>query len=177
VKKIIVLIAGLFFSRFALGQAAPSSNVISASLPTGAVQLTKDQTVSVLHKNFKHYKIPIDNTHLKVDNYYQLDGIVFSFWDFETDPQFKRSLEEISSGVGAILKRNNDTVSFNKIVIINNIKFLEYEFSEGNEISLWFQSDVNKHYQNIVGVIQLKKGDEEKAQRFLDSFLNSVHFK
>jgi hypothetical protein len=169
--KNLFLIACLFFNIGAWGQ-VPKSDVVSASLPKGAISLRKEQVSKIVHDNFKRSSIPLD-----VENYYQLDGIVMSFWDDEVNPEFKRSLEDIQLGMLGIFKRNNDVVNFSKIISVNNIRFLVYEYQIDDEVNLCFQSDFNKHNKHIGGIVQFKKPDEDKGQKVLQGLLQSMHFK
>jgi hypothetical protein len=170
-KNIVFLIIGLLISSQLIGQ-TPKSDVVSVRLPHGATSLTKEQLSKVAHNNFKRSGVPLD-----VENYYQLDGLIISFWDIEVNPDFNRSLEEIRSGMVAILKRNNDTVNFSKIITVNNIQFLEYEYQKDDEVYLRFQSEFNKNHKNICGIIQFKKPDQDKAHKALQDLLQSIHFK
>jgi hypothetical protein len=177
VKKIIVLNIGLFLSIVVFGQASPSSKIIDASMPAGTSMLTNDQMSQYMKSNFKRNGIPIDNKYLDVTNYYKKEGLIISFWDFETDTSYRISLEGIGAGILGLLKRNKDTVNLYRIVKINDIKFLEYEYQQDNEIFLRFQSDANAKNQNICGLIQCKKPDERIAQSYLQELLQSMHFK
>jgi hypothetical protein len=175
-KKVVFSIIGLLFSFVGICQ-VPNSQVIDATLPKGTVSLSKEQASTMLHNNFKRYEVPTNSKYLDIKNYYQMDGLLVAFWDDEVNPQFKRSLETIRSGIMGVFRYTHDTVNFSKIITLNNINFLEYEFKKEDEVYLWFQSDVNKNDKNICGVIQFKKGNEDKAQKYLDDFLGTVRFK
>ena len=130
-KKITFLIFGLCWSFKAISQQIPSSEVLTASMPPGSKLLTQDQLVKFTRKNFTRTPIPADKK-----NIYQLDGIIISFWDIEQDTEYKRSLEEIRSGMLGVLKYAHDTVNFSKIITINNSQFLVYEYQKEDEVYL-----------------------------------------
>jgi hypothetical protein len=175
-KKAFFSIIGLLFGLTGICQ-IPKSEVVNATLPQGTKSLTKEQTSTILRNNFKRNEVPTDNKSLNIQNYYQMNGLIIAFWDDEVNPPFNRSLEEISSGMTGIFKYNHDTVNFNRIITLNNVKYLEYEIQKEDEAYLWFQSEVNKNNKSICGVIQFKKQDETKAEKYLDDLLKSVHFK
>jgi ABC-type antimicrobial peptide transport system permease subunit len=170
-RKVILLITALFFSICAIGQ-APKSKVVSINVPAGAVQLTKEQAAEVIHANFKQTSIPLDK-----ENYYQLNGLVMSFWDDEVNPEFNRSLEDIRSGILGVFHYNHDVVNFAKIILVNNVHFLIYEFQKDDGVVLRFQSEFTKSNKGVLGIIEFKKPDEEKAQKALQDLLQSIHFK
>jgi len=171
-KNITFFTICLFFSIHAIGQ-IPKSDVVSLSVPNGARSLTKEQLSKIVHNNFKRSGVP-----LNMENYYQLDGLIISFWDHEENvsPEFQRSLEEIKSGMLGILKQNNDTVNFSKIITINSIQFLVYEYQKEDEVYLRFQTGF-KNNKNFGGIIQFKKPDEAKANKALQDLLQSIRFK
>jgi len=171
-KNIIFLMLCLFLSIKVLGQ-TPKSDVVSVSVPNGAISLTRDQLSKVVRVNFKRSGIPLD-----VQNYFQLDGLIISFWDYETGvgPESQRSLEEIKLGILGIMRYTPDTVNFSKIITVNNIQFLVYEYQRKNEVYLRFQTGY-RNYKSFGGIIQFKKPDEEKAQNALQNLLQSIHFK
>jgi alpha-amylase/alpha-mannosidase (GH57 family) len=169
-RNVVLFKVALLFSIYAIGQ-SPKSNVVSISAPAGAIQLTKEQASELIHANFKQSSIPLDK-----ENYYQLNGIIMSFWDIEQDTEYKRSLEEIRSGMLGVLKYAHDTVNFSKIITVNNSQFLVYEYQKDDEVYLWFQTDF-KNNKKSGGTLQFKKPDEAKAERALQDLLQSIHFK
>lgn len=68
-------------------------------------------------------------------------------------------------------------VVFSKIIAINNIRFLVYEYQRGDDLNLRFQSDFDRNRNSVNGLIQFKKPDEQKAQKALDDLLHTIHFK
>jgi len=171
-KKIFLLLAGLFCSLYAMGQ-APTRDVFTADTPKGATRLSKEQLLSYMHHNFKTSAVPDDKEHT-----YKLDGLLISYWSLSVNPEFKKSLQASESEILAVLKRNPENViHYSKIVSANKIQFLVYEYQRNDEVLLRFQSEFNKDNKNINGLIQFKKLDEEKAQKALQDFLKSVHFK
>ena len=171
-KKISFLIIGLFISAFTSAQ-IPSSDVVSAAMPNGAKLLTKEQLQSFTKNNYKRSQIPTDKK-----NIYQLDGVLISFWDLSVNPGFERSLQASQSEMLGYLGRNSEnTINYSKIIKVNNIQFLLCEYQKQDEVFLWVKSDLNKSNKYISGVVQFKKPDEDNAQRALETFLGSVHFK
>jgi hypothetical protein len=172
-QKITLFILGFFFSFYAMGQQPTSSEVVNAVMPKGATKLTGEQLSNYVCKNYIRPGIPLDK-----ENTYQLDGLLISFWDLSVKPEFKKSLQDSQSEILAILKRNDENViNYSKIIAVNNIQFLVYEYQKSDEVYLWFRSDFNKNNENIIGTIQFKKPDEDKAQKALQTFLQTVHFK
>jgi hypothetical protein len=171
-KNAFFLVFSLFLSTSVIAQ-APKSKVVSISVPNDAISLTKEQASKVIHANFKRSGIPMD-----VENYYQLNGYVISFWDREEDPspESQKSLEEIKLAILHIMKNTPDTVNFGKIITVNNIPFFVYEYQRENEVSLRFQTGYRNN-KTFGGIIQFKKPDEEKAQKTLQELLESIHFK
>jgi hypothetical protein len=149
----------------------PNSKIVNASMPVGTTALTKEQAAHLLHANFRRPSMPLNK-----DNYYRSDGLIVSFWDVEENPGFEKSLEDLRSGIIGLLKENKDSVNFSKIIKVNEMNFLVYEYQKDGEVHLWFQTDFrnNKHFG---GVIEFKETDEEKAHEYLDKFLKNVHFK
>lgn len=172
-EKVVLLILLISFNlSVAIGQ-APKSEVVNADMPPGAKQLTKEQLSTFVRNNYKKYSIPLGK-----ENTYQLDGLVISFWDLSVNPEFKKSLEASQSEILGYLKwTDRNVINFSKIVTINNIRFLEYEYQTGDEVYLRFQSEFDKKNRNICGVIQCKEPDKDKAQKTMDDFLKTVHFK
>lgn len=170
-KKTIFLIGSLFFSLLAVGQ-APASNVVIATMPKGATKLQGQQLSKFVHDNYKGLGIPLDK-----ENTYKVDGILISFWDLYVNPGFKKSLQASQAEMLGIRRLNKDTVNFSKIISVNNIHFLVYEYQKSNEVFLRFQSEFNKNNKNICGIVQFKKPDEVNAHKALDDFLSTVHFR
>ncbi len=155
-----------------MGQ-APTSEVVSANMPKGATKLSREQLTNYVHNNFKQSALPLEK-----ENLYQLDGLIISFWDLSVNPEFKKSLQASQSEMLAVLKRNSEnTINYSKIITVNNIQYLVYQYQKNDEVFLRFQSEFNKNNKNICGLIQFKKPDEDKAQKALQTFLESVHFK
>jgi hypothetical protein len=169
-KSNIFFILSLTIVAKAFSQ-TPKSNIVNLSLPNQVFSLTRNQAASIIHTNFKRSSIPLNR-----DNYYQLGGLIISFWDVEENPGFETALTDTQSGIIGMLKRNQDTINFSKIIKINEMQFLVYEYQKDNEVHLWFQTEFhnNKHFG---GVIEFKKPDEEKAQQVLQELLQSIHFK
>jgi hypothetical protein len=149
----------------------PQSNIVSINVPQDAISLSKEEAARTIHANFKRSSIPLGK-----ENYYKVDGIIVSFWDHEENAIHENTLEEIRSGMLGILKRTHDTVNISKIIKINDMQFLVYEFQNENEVHLVFQTDYYKN-ANFGGMIEFKKPDEEKAQKILQELLQSIHFK
>jgi len=72
---------------------------------------------------------------------------------------------------------HDNIIDYSKIIAVNNIQFLICQYEKDGEAFLWFKSDYDRDNKNISGVIQFKKPDEDKAQKALQTFLGSVHFK
>lgn len=171
-KKIFLLIQSVLFCSLALCQPSPSSDVVTATMPAGSRLMSKKEVIDFT-KNYKRSQISPDRK-----NIYQSDGLIISFWDLSVNPGFKKSLEASRSEMLAVFKLDKEAViNFSKIIDINNIHFLVYEYQKGDEVFLRFQSEFNKSDKNICGIIQCKKPDEDKAQKALSELLNSVHFK
>jgi hypothetical protein len=172
-RKIILSIAFLFLSIFVFAQENPNSTVVTARMPKGSVKLGKKELSKFLHENFKKSGVPLDK-----ENTYQLDGIIISFWDLSVNPESKKSLKATQSEMLSVLKLNNDNViNYSKIISVNNIQYLVYEYQKDDEVYIWFRSDFNKDNKNINGTIQCKDQDKDKAHEVLKTFLESVHFK
>jgi hypothetical protein len=172
-QKITLLILNLFFGLYAMGQQNPSSEVVSATMPIGTKHLTKAKVLDYVHKNYKRSQISVDRK-----NIYQLDGLLISFWDLSINPEFKKSLQDSQSEMLGLLKRNPENViNYYKIITVNNIQFLIYEYQKQDEVFLRFQSEYDKNNKDICGLIQFKTPDEAKAQKALNDLLQTVHFK
>jgi len=172
-RKIIFFIAGLFFTQYVIAQQAPSSEVVTAVMPKGAIKLTQDQLVRFTSKNYKSSAMPLNK-----ENTYQLDGILISFWDLRVNQEFKKSLPASQKEILEVLRLNDfNKVNYSKIITVNNKQFLVYDYEIEDECYLRFQSEFNKQNKNICGLIQYKKPDEAKAEEALQTFLQSVHFK
>jgi hypothetical protein len=170
-KKTIFLITGLFISLYTMGQ-SPTSDVFNATAPKGAKKLTREQLTNYVHSNYKRSGLPLDK-----ENTYQVDGLLISYWSLSVNPDFKKSLKSTQSEMLAVLKENNNMINDSRIIKINNIQFLVYEYQKENEVTLRFQSEFNKNNKNINGIIQFKEADKDKAHKALDDFLQTVHFK
>jgi len=172
-KKIVFLIAGLSLRLIVMGQQIPSSDVVDASMPNGAKLMTKEQVIDYTKRNYKRSEISPERK-----NIYQLDGLIISFWDLSVNPGFKKSLQASRAEMQELFSWNKEiVVNLSKIITVNNIQYLVYEYQKNDEAFLRFQSEFNKNDKNICGIIQFKKGDEDKAQAALQTFLGSVHFK
>jgi len=68
-------------------------------------------------------------------------------------------------------------VIFSKIITVNNIRFLIYEYQRNEEFYLRFQSELDRNRNNISGLIRFEKADEHKAQTALNDLLQTIHFK
>lgn len=145
-------------------------------MPAGTTALTKEQVSQYMNSNFKRNGVPIDNKYLDVSNYYKKDGLIISFWDFKIDTSYRVSLESIGAGILGLLKRNKDTVNLYRIIKINGVKFLEYEYQQDNEIFLRFQSDADAKNQNICGLIQCRKPDEKKGAKLFAGVIAKYAF-
>jgi len=146
-KKILYLIAVLFFSIHVLGQASESS-VVSVRLPKGASSLTKRQLSGLVHQNFKRSSIPLER-----ENYYQLDGILIFFWDLSVNPGFKKGIANSKLELLGYLSRNKDnTIDYSKIINVNGIQFLICQYENHGEAYLWFKSECNSDDKYINGV-------------------------
>jgi hypothetical protein len=175
-KKVVLSLLGIFLVFEGICQ-PPKSIVLDATIPRGSLAINKDQAASFLRGNFKGHEIPIDNKQLNNVNYYTWDGMIISFWDVETDMHDKKSIEGKAAGIIDLFRRFNDTVNFNRIVTINDIKFFEYEYQINGEIYLRFQSDANTKNQTVCGLIQCKQPDEPQAQSYLKELSQSMRFK
>ncbi len=171
-KKISFLVAGLFLSHFAMSQVNGHSDVVNITIPKKAAKLTKEKLVTYTNSNYKRSQVPIDK-----ENIYQIDGLIVSFWDVPASESNKRDLPVIQSEILGILKRNNENViNYSKIITVNNIQFLVFEYQKGDEVFLRFISELKNH-KNLNGIIQFKKPDEDKAQEALKDLLGGMHFK
>jgi len=173
-KTFIFLSLCLFFSYFAYGQ-APSDETFNAAAPRGAEKLTKERFRSIVHRDYK--RSVISENH---ENIYQLDGLLISYWGLSVKPDYDKSLEASQAEMLEILKISppKNIVDFSKIIVVNNIKFLVYQYhNEYDEFFLRFQSNFNKDHKNINGLIQFKKPDEEKAHAALQNLLRTIHFR
>jgi hypothetical protein len=142
-------------------------------MPKGAVKLSRDQVKSFLGKDDQYGNIPFDR-----ENYYKLDGMIISFRDLNFSRDFTKPLKATEAEMleGLRLVKEN-VLDYSKIITVNGIQFLVYQYENGDNLFLRFRSDYDKDNRNIVGVIQFKKPDEEKAQKALQTFLSTVHFK
>jgi hypothetical protein len=171
-KKIRLAVAGLLVSIHAFSQVA-SSETFGATVPKEASKLTRKQLVNILHDNYKWPAIQPNR-----ENIYQLNGLLISYWGLSVNSDYHKNLEASQKEILGYLKRDElNTINESKIVVVNNIKFLVYEYQRGDEVYLRFQSDFDKNLKNVNGIIQFKKPDEEKAQKTLQDLLQSIHFK
>jgi hypothetical protein len=174
VKKTLSLIIGVFFSGFAIGQANPSSNVVNLKVPERAVKLSTDDVQTFIKANgFKHSQLAFE----KRRKFYEVDGLIISFWDIPMNPTHKRSLQKMQDeGLGILKDDKENIIKFSKIESINNIQFLIYEYQKEDEVFLRFISDENNN-KNLTGILEFKTSDEKKAEAVLQEFLQSMHFK
>src|SRR6185503_5062436 len=171
-KKINLLIICFLLGYSAFGQ-VPSTETFGATVPKEAIKLDRDHVLSIAHKTLRQsYVAP------GIENTYQLDGLVISYWGLSVSPDNTKSLEDSQKEILGLLKRNEgDIVKNSKIVTVNNIRFLVYEYHRGDDVSLRFQSELDKNHKNVNGLIQFKKPDEDKAHKALDDSLHTIHFK
>jgi hypothetical protein len=172
-KKITFLIFGLCYCLTAISQQIPSSEVVIASMPPGSRLLTEDQVTKFTSEHFKRSQIPAGKK-----NIYQLDELIISFWDLSVNPEFKKSLKDSQSEISEYLGRDDaNTINYTKLIRVNDIQFLIYQYERHGDVYLRFQSEYNKNNRDICGVIQFSKPNEAKAQEALQTFLKTVHFK
>jgi hypothetical protein len=155
-----------------MSQVAAKSDVVNVILPHGTSVIEKGNIERTVHTNFKRTSIPFDK-----ENYFQSDGLIISFWDDKVNPEFNRKLDDIQPGILAVLKYNHDQVNFSKIITVNGMRFLIYEYEKDNEVDLRFQSEFDKNNRDVLGVIQFKKPNEERGQQYLQQLLQNMYHK
>jgi|GEM_PF-3444296 len=146
-KKINFLSIGFLFGLSAFGQ-APSKETFGATAPKQAIKIDKEHLVTILHQSRRQSTVPTDN-----ENTYQLDGLLISYWGLSVNADYHKTLEESQSEILGYLKGDKENNKVNsKIIAVNNIKFLIYEYQRNDQFYLRFKSEFDKNYHNINGV-------------------------
>jgi len=164
-----LLLLGYFY---VIAQAL-SKKTFSATVPKEAIKLDRGHALSLVHQNSRPSYTPPG-----IDNTYQLNGLIISYWGLSVPADYHKTLENTQTEILGYMKLGKPTpVVFSKIIAINNIRFLVYEYQRGDDLNLRFQSDFDRNRNSVNGLIQFKKPDEQKAQKALDDLLHTIHFK
>ena len=71
----------------------------------------------------------------------------------------------------------NTVVDNSKIITVNNIRYSVIASHDGDNMTIQFTSDYDKSGGYINGFIEYKKTDESAAEKYLQNFLENMHFK
>jgi hypothetical protein len=175
-KNFIFLILILLITQVGLCKQS-IGNPFNLTLPDKSYEISKSDYVSQLTSGWKNPMLPKDTSQIQNDHIYKMGNLYLSFIERVNDPILEKDLNGSKGETIDLLKMDKSiAVNYFKIVSVNKIQYLVYEYHDGDEVWLRFRSEYHNDHI-ILGFIEFKEAGESKAQKQLSKFLNGISLK
>ncbi|HTK21554.1 MAG TPA: hypothetical protein VL442_18675 [Mucilaginibacter sp.] len=176
-KKSHLIIICLLYSLNALSQ---ETEVMKFSLPKGTEKIGLQQFENLSHGGINDKAASDFNNHM-----YRKNGLLIYYINlsqFPTHPERRHSLESYQKMMVSLisgkseLKGTVNIIDDAKIIIVNNIRYSIIKSHYGDNMTIQFTSDYDRNGGYINGFVEYKRPDENAATKYLQDFLNNMHY-
>lgn len=182
-KKVIFLIAAIFYSYTIFGQHIQLNTRVSADLPTGALKISKEQALAEVNKKFNNDKVILNSIENRnTDHLYEVDNVLVSLFVFDKASKVSQThLSDLKKGLDGMnneLRASKGPVDYYKSTlkkVNNNAVLIVYDIAES--VGYYHFYCYNSSYtRQINGILEFDKTNTDEATVILNNLLNSLKF-
>ncbi|WP_158796036.1 hypothetical protein [Pedobacter sp. L105] len=163
----------ILFCSSVNGQQVYQSRILTLKLPSSAVKISLSEKTPDI--GTEQYKVAAAKL-AKKKNYYNINGMILGFWDQSITGISTQPLEQKKEELIGMNRRRNATNVSGVIKTSNHIQFIILRYDQ-NDFSFYKFISENHNNQNILGFIQFRPADKNRATDLLTQVLNSIEFK